>query len=55
MFFNSYFLIKRLIHRICVMISGQEKKEEKTGKGIKQLGKVPDRRQSDENGEQALT
>ena len=51
MFFNSYFLIKRLIHRICVMISGQEKKEEKTGKGIKQLGKVSDRRHIDENGE----
>ena len=33
------------------MISGQEKKEEKTGKGIKQLGKVSNRRHSDENGE----
>ena len=51
MFLIVFFLIKRLIHRICVMISGQEKKEEKTGKGIKQLGKVSDRRHSDENGE----
>ena len=37
MFLIVFFLIKRLIHRICVMISGQEKKEEKTGKASNSL------------------